>query len=427
MSVLTAIRQLLPGRRKAGELTLTDARGWQWIGEKSTSGLFINDDLIYQVTALYSAIRLIAESICTMPVNLYQKTSSGRVLADQHHLFKKIHGRPNRDTTKASFMQQIAVSLVVWNQSYVLAPRVGRRVGQMHVIATPNVQPFEDANEVIRYRVTLNGKQRVYDLGEIIPIRGFGAAGMLEGFRLSSMHKNAIALTAAAERFGAKFFDKGARPSGFLVFDQFLTPDQRSQSKKWFEEQISGLENAHGVGVLEGGVKWAPVSGDPGDSQLNDTRMFQVKEIARITRVPPYYLMEEIGIKYDGIEQAGIHLLKHTLLPYLTYIEEALNEFLLEESDREKGFYVEFNPEGLLRGDSAGRAEYYTKMRDLGTLTRNEIRAKENMPPMLDDFADEAFMPLNMAPISMYRERVKQGNTGTSTQGGQDGNKDGTT
>jgi phage portal protein BeeE len=66
----------------------------------------------------------------------------------------------------------------------------------------------------------------------------------------------------------------------------------------------------------------------------------------------------------------------------LRRIEQSIRKQLLTPQERARGLFAEFNMEGLLRGDSMGRASFYQIMTLIGAMTRNEVRAKENLPPI---------------------------------------------
>jgi HK97 family phage portal protein len=83
-----------------------------------------------------------------------------------------------------------------------------------------------------------------------------------------------------------------------------------------------------------------------------------------------------------GIEQIVLGFLKFTMRPRFVRMEKALQKQLLTPADRAKGIKIEFNVEGLLRASSKERAEFYGSAIDKGWMTRNEVRRKENMPPV---------------------------------------------
>ena len=68
------------------------------------------------------------------------------------------------------------------------------------------------------------------------------------------------------------------------------------------------------------------------------------------------------------------------LRPLLASIEQAIEKQLLPAKDASGTSIPEFNFEGLLRADSAGRAALYSVQAQNGLKTRNEIRAPRERP-----------------------------------------------
>ena len=200
------------------------------------------------------------------------------------------------------------------------------------------------------------------------------------------------------------------------MLDRVLKEDQRDALRKSFEGLHEGLENSHKLAILEANMKYQAISTPNDSAQLLETRKMQIAEVARIFRGPPHMLMEEVGLKYNNYEQGNLSFLTYTLRPYLVRIEAAMNAFLLTEADQRNGFYIEFNVEGLLRGDSAARAAYYNSMRTIGGMTINEIREKENLPRSDAGGADDLHVPLNMAPAQSLAG-IADSNSGDSTDG----------
>ena len=246
-----------------------------------------------------------------------------------------------------------------------------------------------------------NGQRERLPFGEIIPIRGFGLCGELEGINVAGLHKNAIGLAMAAEEYGARFFGNGARPGGILSYDKVLGDEQRERIRERIESTFGGQSNAHKVMVLEAGMEWTGVTTPNNASQFVETRKNQVVEIARIFNVPPHKLYEMDKATYNNVEQENRAFAIDTLMPYVLRIEEALNCFLLSQEDQDDYFF-KFNMDARLRADSKTRAEELEIRLRSGQMTINEARAKENLPPMPD--GDKLFMPLNTAPIDLFEQ-----------------------
>jgi HK97 family phage portal protein len=251
----------------------------------------------------------------------------------------------------------------------------------------------------IEYRyVGLDGKTRVLKDEKIMHIRGFGTDPLCG---LSPLAQGRIVFGAAmaADESASKMFANGMKLGGVLTTDQILQKAQREDIRADMIAQFSGSVNAGKTMVLEAGMKYQQVSMTPEDAQMLQTRAFNVEEICRWFRVPPFMVghTEKTSSWGTGIEQQMIGFLTFTLLPWIKRIEQSINRWLLKANER-RVYFAKFNPEGLLRADSAARAAFYSTMTQNGIMDRDECREKENLPKRGGNAA-ELTVQSNMLPI----------------------------
>lgn len=362
--------------------TLHDTSWWRnLMGAISHTGKAINEDTVMQVTAMYSALRLVTETIGTLPIHVYERTATGKERALDHPLYNLLNLRSSYYETSTQFLEGIALSLCLHNTGYILVLRSddGKPVG-LKAVPKPSVQPrvLKDRKTIV-YEVTREGIRETYQFGDIIPIKGFGHVDDLEGLSVMRSHKDAFGLAMAAEEYGARFFAGGQRPSGVFTIDTVLKPEQREKLRDALNKRYTGLENAHEIALLEANMKYVPMASSNTEAQLLESRKFQVLEIARIMRVPPHMLYEMDRATYANAEQNRQEFVDFTLRPYLVRIERAINAFLIPPNEQHK-YFVEFNLDGLLRGDSKTRGEFYQRLAMIGAISVAEIRRRENLP-----------------------------------------------
>jgi HK97 family phage portal protein len=186
-------------------------------------------------------------------------------------------------------------------------------------------------------------------------------------------------------------------PTTAFKFPQLLKDNQREQAREAIAV-ISGALNSGKPAIFEAGMDSMRIGIDPKDAQLLESRAFGVEEICRWFRVPPFMVghSEKSTSWGTGIEQQQIGFLQFTLRPWLTRIEQGINTMLLTPAEQGR-YYAEFNVDALLRGDSAARREMYASATQNGWMSRNEVRAKENMPPI--DGGDTYTVQSNLIPI----------------------------
>lgn len=233
---------------------------------------------------------------------------------------------------------------------------------------------------------------------DVLHIPGLGFDGIM-GYSPIALERNAIGLGLAAEEYGGKFFANGARPSGVLTHPNTVKDPKRLR-ESW-QAAYGGSANANKVCILEEGMTYAPISIPNSEAQFLETRKFQVEEICRIFRVPPHLVCNLDRATFSNIEHSSIDFAVHTIRPWLVRIEQAANRALF--SDQEKGrFYVQFNIDGLMRGDYKSRMEGYAIGRQNGWLSANDIRELENLNPLSDEDGGNAYLCNgNMIPCAL--------------------------
>jgi HK97 family phage portal protein len=407
MSRIRNALNALRGVEKSQELTLQQPMGWDVLsGGPTYTGKNVSIKTLLQMSATWSAIRLISETIGTLPLHLYRRTSEGREKAVDHDLYSLIHTQPNKDMTSVEWREAMAVSLCCWGQAYceshVLGPRTRRVIG-ITPLSKPNVTPYQTSTGDIRWRVAKKGYVVEMERGQIIPIKGFGGIESMEGYAPYHMHRESLAIGAAAEEYAARFFENGGHPSALLIGDKWPEKENARRLEGLVSKAVGKLL------AIGGGYTYQKVTGTNSEAQLMEMREFQIAEAARIWRVPKSMLMASEGNeKYSNNEQQNLHFLQYTLRPYLVRIEQALNTTLLSRSEQ-KEYYIEFDVKGLLRGDSRARGEWYRNMRMISGMTINEVREAENLPRI--EGGDDIHVPLNMAPLDQLSS-ILGGNNG---------------
>lgn len=391
--------------------TANPERGQQIDGPSpnwNESEVTLTDDRKLQISTVFSCIRLLTESIGSLPVCVYKRTEGGREKAEDHPVYRLLY-EPNPFMTGQEFLEALAMQLVGWGNSYsLIAKNDDGKPMEAWPLASSKMTVERVGYERIIYRYNHEKGPVEYSSDKILHVKGFGGDGVV-GLSPLSYAAQSLGLTVAAEKYSAAFFKNGGRPSGVLQVEKPMNPQQRKDIRDRYQGLTGGDSGTgNSLWVLDAFAKYQPISISPEDAQLLVTRQLQVGEIARIFRIPLFLLMEmEKSTSWGtGLEQQNIAFLTYTLRPYLTRIEHAMDRWLFTEAERKAGYYVEFNVEGLLRGDSTARAAYYSQMVQNGLMTRNEVRAKENLEP--HGGADDLTAQTNLAPVAMLGELAKK-------------------
>ncbi|EPE99526.1 phage portal protein [Rhizobium grahamii] len=386
-------------------LSLTSSAGWRSEGERGDAGELVTADSVLSISAVWACVNLIAGTIASLPVMIYRVDKKGnRVVAKEHPLYRVLHDSPNYDQTAVDFWEFVAASIELRGNGYARIERSVGNVAGLHPII-PEVSVRRLTNGSIEYRWSQDGKSYVETDQNILHIRGFGG-NPLGG--LSTLHygRHAFSLARATDRSAASMFRNGLRPSGVLTFEKWLNPEQRKVAEDKLTEKYFGAMNSGRPLILEGGTKWEQLTISPEDAQMLESRAFSVEEICRFFGTPPFMIghTEKTTSWGSGVEQQTLGFQKFTLRRRLKRMEQALEKQLLTPADRANGVTIEFNLDGLLRGDSSARARFYQQMTGIGAMTINEVRALENLPPV--DGGDVPRMQMQNVPITEIDEEA---------------------
>jgi HK97 family phage portal protein len=348
------------------------------------AGVPVNDSSAMKLAAFWACVRLIASSIGSLPLPVYRRGRDGEpVAARDSALYKVLHESPNADQTPVDYLEFLAISLLLRGNHFARKLKEGNRLIGLEPIRPDIVTVRRCDDGAIGYRWTWQGERFDLTDEDVFHVRGFGG-GPLGGLSVISHARESLGLAIAADQAAASVFRNGAHPSGALRFKEWLPEDKRAEYRALVEQQFAGALNTGRPFVLEGDAQWEAISLKADDAQLLESRGWSVEEICRWFGVPPFMIghNEKTTSWGTGIEQMLLGFQKFTLMPYLRRIEQAIRKQLLSPAERSQGLFAEFNVEGLLRADSLARARYYQLMTQIGAMTRNEVRAKENLPPI---------------------------------------------
>ena len=363
----------------------TNGSGYRYYFGSTTSGNTVTERSAMQISAVYACVRVLSETIASLPLHLYEYTDEGsKVKAVKHPLYLILHDEPNPEMTSYIFRETMMTHLLLWGNCYAQIIRDGKNgILGLYPLLPENVEVDRDEKGEIYYIYHAytdeipgeNNKDIYFRRDEIFHVPGLGFNGLV-GFSPIAMMKNALGTTLAVEKYGSAFFKNGAQPSGVLEHPGVLK-DPAKIRENW-SDVYGGANNAHKVAVLEEGMQYKAISLPPEDSQFLSTRQFGVNEICRIFRVPPHMVQDLEHATFSNIEHQSIDFVMHTLMPWLVRFEQAIIKDLLLPEEQEQ-YFPKFNVDGLLRGDYQSRMQGYATGISNGFLSPNDCRMLENL------------------------------------------------
>ena len=343
----------------------------------TAAGVSVTETNAVLLPAVYKCVSLNAEIISSLPLHVYAKRGDARVAYPTPTWIT----RPNNFQTMPEFLAMTQASLDLDGNAYWLRVSDDRgHLGALDVIPPSAVTPEKrtvDGSERLVYWVNTSKGRDVYAQNEVVHLRSLTLPGELKGFSPIAAARQTIGIGIAAEQFGANFFGGGATLSGVVEVPGQMTPEQTERLKDAFTKRHGGVSKSHAVGVLTGGAKWTPLSVKPEEAQFLESRKYTNEDVAQLFGYPAGFFSSE-GVKgYVTALHAELRLWYVVgLLPRITRIERALTDLLPRPA------YVKLETNAFLRMDPAQRTAFYQAAQQGEWMTRNEIRALEEMDPV---------------------------------------------
>lgn len=373
----------------------------------SNAGKSVNPKNAVQMSTVYACVRVIAETIASLPLAVYEETETGSQKATDHPLYRILHDEPNPEMTSFVLREVMLSHLLLWGNSYCQIIRTGKNhIAGLYPLLPDRMEVDRDSKTgaLVYTYTTTEGNAVILKPSDVLHIPGLGFDGIM-GYSPIALEKNAIGLGIAAEEYGSTFFKNGARPSGVLTHPNTVRDPKRLRDN--WNATYGGSSNGGKVAILEENMSFTPISLPNNEAQFLETRRFQVEEICRIYRVPPHLVGNLDRATFSNIENQSIDFAVHTIRPWLVRIEQAMNRALFADSEKAgnpggRRFYVQFNLDGLMRGDYKSRMEGYAIARQNGWMSANDIRALENLNPISEEEGGSTYLVNgNMIPINL--------------------------
>lgn len=383
-------------------IRLTDGEFWKaFFGLESHSGETVNAETTLQLDAAWACVKLVSEMAGSLPCMIYD--AEGSKPQTDHPLYELLHDQPNADESAVEFWEGAVRSMLVFGEALAEKKISGNRIVALEPMPADKTDVKRGRNNSRLYVVTEDGKQRELPEDRVFHVRNMKMPGSDRGMSTISYARHTLGGAVAAEKTSGKMFANGMNLAGLIQAPQTLNPEQRAQIAD-IVTRYAGSDKVGKLMVLEAGLTFQQLSLTPEDAQMLETRRFNVEQIARWFGVPPIMIghaSQGQTMWGSGVEQIILQFSKTGLRPLLKRIEGAIRRDLLTAEER-KSLKVEFNMEGLLRGDSAARASFYSTMVQNGIMDRNECRALENRPPRVG--ADVLTAQTNLAPLDKLGE-----------------------
>lgn len=386
-----------------------------WSNYLQAKGYAVSANTAIKVAAVIRCVDVVAKTIASLPLNLYQTTTNGREKAVKHPLYKLLYRLPNAETTAYEFWHFYIFNLMLTKGAFakIIRDRNGF-ITALWNIPTANVDYRRNSVNNERYI-------DVYADGKLLETLRDGYFLYTPGLRFNNadspedpvkIASEVLGLTMALNGYARDFFENGSNLGGFLESPNALSEQSYQRFIESWADAYAGVKNAHKVAFLEEGIKYNAIGKDPVVSQALESRKFQIIEICRLMGVPPHKVFDLERATFSNIEQQNIEYVQETIDPMSVRIEQSIYKDLLSSKEQDT-YYSKFNQNALLRGDMATRTTWYHNARQDGWMNANEIRALEDMTEIPDDEGGNIYaINGNMIPITAIPLNLPKGAQG---------------
>jgi HK97 family phage portal protein len=341
-----------------------------------------------RITDAYACVRVLADTVASLPVRAYRDVGSGRVPVGPDARIMRLLNRPSPGSTSADLFSSIMVHLNVAGNAFIGKWRVNGEIVSLSLLPPDTVQVILRGQQIIYQLWLPNQDTTFFGPEDVLHIKAMTGTDGLVGLSPVTQARLALTLSANLQESSRQYFANGSRPSGVLSVTGAQNDFTIEKIRERWDQRHSGTENMHRIAVLSGEAKFLPVAFSADDSQFLQQRELSAREVARVFRVPAYMIDSEPASgrrTYANVTQEALHFVQHSIRPWLTRIERA---FAADSDLCPGGTYLNFDLDGLLRGDPDLRSQIY--QRALGSvssgapgwMTVNEVRELENMEPM---------------------------------------------
>lgn len=386
----------------------TSAPGWwrpNWAafpggGMSSAAGKIVTAEDALSLSAVWACVRRESELVGALPLQVFERQANGSRVPVQNDLWQLLAVSPNAGQTAFEFWQGSTAQARLRGNAVAEKVYLGRNPVPVSLQPLPTCEPRLNSDGVIVYRYIDRGKEYELPADKVFHLRGFGGGN---GIGLSAVKygANSMGAALAADEAAGSVYANGLQTSGVFSVPAGLTPEQRALWDTHVEKFV-GSKKAGKAITLEGGFTYQPIQMNPEDSQLLETRRYQIEDVCRWFGVPPVV----IGHAGDGQTMWGTGV-EAIMLSWLTLgINPMLRNFEarvlkdLVPADQRRRFYVEWNREAMMQMDSKAKGDFLLKMRLGGYMSGDEGRDKLNLPRR-GGASDELVVQSSMVPVDL--------------------------
>jgi HK97 family phage portal protein len=346
------------------------------------------------VADVFACVRALSDAAASLPLVVYRRADSGRERVD--NATAALLRNPAPSVTQSGLVGTLVAHLNLFGNAFLGKFRgPDGSVAQLGCLRPDSMQVEMKGGRPIYTYQAWDGTRTTHTPDDIVHIKALSTDGLI-GLSPVKQCRVALGLSDQLVKHASEFFGNSARPSGILSVPPGPgSEDHLSNLDEAWNERHAGSANRGRIAVLRGDVSFEAVSMPMDDIEFIQQRALSATEVARIFRVPGWIVNAPSGgdsLTYANTEQQALSFITYSLRPWLVAVEQALTG----DADLfAPNTYCEFLLDGLLRSDAATRWSVYGLALDHGVMTVDEVRERENLPPLPADTRPVPTAPMN--------------------------------
>lgn len=377
-----------------------------WMGGRNASGVHVDEHTSLGFSGVWAARSKIAGAIASLPCKTFMaRDDGGRMEERKHKLYRILHDEPNPGMDSFLFWEAVTDWWVSYGNGYAEKEMtVGGEVAALWPIHPTRIRPNRPSADFDAWIVYGNPTVELPREDVLNIVGPFSCDGVF-GRGVIEAAMESIGAGMAIDKYRGSFFANDATPPGVLQHPGKLSPEARNNMRSEWRSLHGGPDNRGNIAVLWEGMTYTKIGSDPEQTKLIESAQFSITEMARWFDLPPHVLKDLTRATFSNIDSQQISLVVDSYLPRIVRMEKSLNRQLLTERDKDRGLFIKFIVDGLLRGDPKLRAEVNNLYLRAGVINRNEVRVQDDRNPI--ENGNEYFVSQDMIPVSMLM-KLKQ-------------------
>lgn len=390
---------------------ITKLRSWLWPskvtvapisryvfgGYSTDAAIDVTPESAEQLATVHACVQTISDDFAGLPARVCQRLPNGtRRRVREHYLTPKLNDSPNPLMTSATYRSVQMRSKLLRGTAYSYIEKRGTKVANLWPLRPWQIRPtFETGDLAYWVKPTATAEPELVSPEYVLAVPYVSDDGIC-GKSPIEVAANVVGVSLGLDKFAARYFANGIALSGYIKHPGDLSPEGEAELKLSWAGAYGGADNAHQVPVLGEGSEFVAISATPEQAQFLASRAYSVTELCRLYRVNPVVVGDLSKSSYATYAAVRADYVRSTIRPHLDRWEQELSRKLLTEGEKAQGYYVEFDPDGLMRGDRESQDKSFATGIQFGWYSKNDVRDLLNLPPIPG--GDEYLSPLNMAP-----------------------------